>query len=104
MPLTDADRILVRMEIGSAEPPTDGDLDDAFDRLLSWEAVAREVLAIRLADLLASPATFSVSGVYSQSTGDNIRSLQAQLTKLESAIPGGPDQVVISSPDVPCGR
>lgn len=107
---TDTDLANIRTIIGDATPPEDADLEEIFTRVESWPGVAHEVLSKRLADLLASPATFSVSGVYSQSTGDNIRALKEAIAQMADAIPGGApggigmSQVIIVDPEVPCGR
>lgn len=94
----------VRDEIGTIEPPSDSDLDDIHERKGGLVGVVRAVWAQRLADLMAEPATFSVSGEYSQSTGKNIEAIQARLAELSSfpddsneIPPGGIDVRPISS-------
>lgn len=82
MPLDPDQLAIVRDEIGTADPPSDGDLDDIYDRKGGLVGVVRVVWAQRLANLLALPATFSVSGEYSQSTGDNIEAIQTRLKEL----------------------
>ncbi len=72
----------VRNQIGDATPPTDATLDARYDALGDRTAVVKEVIDRRLANLLSDPASFSVSGEYSQSTEANIRALQAKLEDL----------------------
>jgi hypothetical protein len=82
MPLDPDQLAIVRDEIGTVEPPSDGDLDDIYDRKGGLVGVVRTVWAQRLANLLAEPATFSVAGEYSQSTRDNIEGIQNRLKEL----------------------
>lgn len=86
MPLTTVDLNWVRDEIGTADPPSDADLDTSFDELQMREAVALRVLKRRRADLLANPASFSISGVLSQDASANLRSLEAQIAPLQAAV------------------
>lgn len=81
MLLTDAQVHYLRTKVGT-DAPTDDELQEAFDRLDDVDSVAREALEIRLADLLAAPESFSVSGEYSQSTGRNIDGIKATLATL----------------------
>lgn len=74
----------VRDEIGVAEPPSDSDLDDIHDRVGGTVGVVRAVWAQRLAALLALPASFNVSGEYSQNTSANIEAIQKRLAQLSS--------------------
>jgi len=63
---------------------TDADednLQERYDRLLDLNKVVVEVLERRLADLLSTPASFSVGGDYSQSTAENIRALTDKLAQ-----------------------
>lgn len=85
MALSDDDLTYIRSAIGAAAPPTDDDLYDAFDRLDSSDAVIAEVLRARLANLLTQPASFSLSGVYSQSNSETIRALTERLAQAEAA-------------------
>lgn len=82
MPLDSDQLALVRDEVGSVEPPSDADLDDIYDRKGGLVGTVRVVWAQRLANFLADPATFSVSGEYSQSTRDNIEGIQKRLAEL----------------------
>lgn len=81
----------IRSKVG--DTPDDATIDAVYTRLLSDQvATAREILDKRLANYLASPASFSVSGEYSQSVGDNIRALQEALNsdaELETGTSGG---------------
>lgn len=100
MPLDPDQLSTVRDEIGTVEPPTDGDLDDIYDRKGGLVGVVRVVWAQRLANLMAEPATFSVAGEYSQSTAKNIEAMQQRLKELSGAaddsddIPPGGIEVV----------
>lgn len=84
--LTDIDRARVRDEIGTSEPPTDFDLDDSYDELGTWQAVALRVLQRRRADLIANPLSFTLTGVLSMSAAANIAGLDAQIRRLEAAV------------------
>lgn len=55
------------------------DLTARYDRLGELDAVITEVLRIRLADLTASPTTFSIPGEYSQDASAQLKSLEARL-------------------------
>lgn len=78
--LTDEQAAYLRSELGP-----DVDLVDAqgrYTRLGDVTAVVTEVLRERLATLVAGPASFSVSGVYSQDTSANITALREQLSRV----------------------
>jgi hypothetical protein len=77
----------IRSYVGSA--PDDDVLNEAWDRLLSVNAVALEVLRKRLADFQASPGSLSVAGDFSQSTDVNMRLLADQVADLEAAVASG---------------
>lgn len=82
----------VRDEIGTTEPPSDSDLDDIHDRKGGLVGVVRAVWAQRLANFLADPATFAVSGEYSQSVRDNIEGIQNRLKEL-AGVPDDSDDI-----------
>ena len=86
MPLSTVDLNWVRDEIGTATPPTDSDLNTSFDELGSREYVALRVLKRRRADLLANPASFTISGVLSQDASANLRILDSQIAPLQAAV------------------
>jgi hypothetical protein len=86
MPLTTVDINWIRDEIGTATPPSDSDLDTSFDELGSREYVALRVLKRRRADLLANPASFTITGVLSQDASANLRILDAQIAPLQASI------------------
>ncbi|MDX3343511.1 hypothetical protein PV409_36740 [Streptomyces sp. ME02-6979.5a] len=67
------------------------DLTARYTRLGTGRAVAIEVVRERLADLLASPGSVSVSGVVSINTSANIAAYERQLAALESGQPPAPD-------------
>lgn len=83
-PLTDAQLLWLHDELGEH---SDDDLQDRHARLGTPAAVAASVLRARLAGLLAAPAQFSIPGVITTGTGDNIRALQSRLAVLDA--PGG---------------
>jgi hypothetical protein len=99
--LTADERALVRSEIGDAEPPTTTELDEIHERRGGLVGVVREVWSKRLADLLAEPASFSVAGQYSESSGDNIRAIQERLRALSGS---ADDSDVIPPMGVPAMR
>jgi len=84
MPMSDDDRYWVRSQIGSATPPTDAELDDAYDRLGSALDVAVEVLEARYADAISGPAKWSVEGDFSIDNTETIKSLRAVLGGLKA--------------------
>lgn len=99
MPLTASTLDYVRSEIGDLDPPSDADLNDLYDAYLAdgaedpVTAVIVRIQKGRLANLLNDPASISVSGVYSQSTGENIKALQEQLRRF-GVTPDGPVEPV----------
>lgn len=77
---------------------TDTDLTDLtarYVRLGTARAVAIEVVRERLAGLLASPGSVSVSGVVSVNFSANIAAYERQLTILESGEPPAPDDPIV---------
>lgn len=80
MALNAAQLAAIRAEVGST--PDDATLQLIFDRTANLGAVAVEVISMRLSDLLASPATFTIIGDYSQSNETNIAGLRSQLSRL----------------------
>lgn len=104
--LTQDQLVYVRRQIGNS--PTDAELQVTYDRLADVDQVVLEVLEIRLANLIADPATFSVSGEYSQSTAVNIQALQKKLDEWKAYMirvgklvgpEAGESVVRITSPD-----
>jgi hypothetical protein len=87
--LDDNDLAYLRSWVGTAAP-TDVELEAAHERLGDLHAVALEVLRQRLADLLADPASFGVGSDYREDRSSNIRSLEAQVRKLEAIVGEGP--------------
>ncbi|MFF2411864.1 hypothetical protein [Streptomyces sp. NPDC058092] len=67
------------------------DLEQRYTRLGTARAVALEVVRERLAALLASPGTVSVSGVVSVSFSANIAAYERQIESLEAGDPPAPD-------------
>lgn len=63
------------------------DLQTRHARLGDVRAVAAEVVRERFAALLAGPSSFSIPGVYSESTNEGtLKALQAQADRLQSSI------------------
>lgn len=71
------------------------DLTARYTRLGTARAVAVEVVRGRLADLLASPGSVSVSGVVSINNAANIAAYERQLTELLSGEPPAPDDPAV---------
>ena len=80
MALTAGQIIAIRREIGSE--PDDAALNLAYDRLGSTGLVALEILETRYADLVSSPAQFTVFGEYGQNTSQNLIDMRMQLERL----------------------
>ncbi|MEU5660081.1 hypothetical protein ABZ802_31360 [Streptomyces sp. NPDC047737] len=77
---------------------TDTDLTDLaarYVRLGTARAVAIEVVRERLAALLASPGSVSVSGVVSVNFSANIAAYERQLANLLSGEPPAPDDPAV---------
>jgi hypothetical protein len=68
------------------------DLDDRYTRLGTARAVAIEVLYQRKADLLAQPASVTVSGVVGVTYTENIKALERQIAFLEGGGAPAPDE------------
>src|SRR5690242_3581026 len=104
MAIPDEDLINIREEVG--DTPDDATLTEIWDRRHDWVAVVREVLKLRLANLVAAPAQFDVSGEYSQNTGANIKALTQQLANLPAEDDDSGDALgtvrLISPPDPAC--
>lgn len=83
----------IRAHIGTAEPPSDEDLEAAYERLGSVPAVALEVVRGRLAELRSRPAVLRVDGDHSEDWTAIIKSLAEQENALtvsaEVAAAGG---------------
>lgn len=89
MPLTEDDLFWVRSQIGSATPPSDLDLDDAYDRLGTKEEVALEVLEGRYAGFLSSPLKWSLDGDMSVDYGPNVKMLAGEINRLRTETGSG---------------
>lgn len=85
MALTAAQLASVRAHIGTGQPPTDDDLEAAFERLGTPEAVALEVIRGRLADMRARPAVLRVDGDHSEDWTKNLDLLTKQEASLAAA-------------------
>lgn len=95
-------------ELGTAADETD--LQTRYDRLGSVVAVAEETVRERLADLLAKPASVTLSGVMSKDSSANIRALQPQADRLAAALraelaaAGEPDLTGLGATSLLVGR
>lgn len=95
--MDDATRQWLLDQLGTA---TDTALLDARYALLgSARAVALSILRQRLADLLAQPASVTVSGVVGVTYTENIKALERQIALLESGEPPAPDELEGSGGD-----
>jgi hypothetical protein len=89
MALTEDDTVFFRVKLGSG---TDlADAESRLDRLGDRRAVVLEVLEERLATLVATPASFSVAGEYSQDTKENIRQVERSITDARAELETGGD-------------
>jgi hypothetical protein len=84
MALTAGEIIAIRREVGAE--PDDTALNLAYDRLGSIGLVALEILETRYADLVSSPAQFTVFGEYGQNTSQNLIDMRMQLERLRSGV------------------
>lgn len=89
MALTTEQQVFFRRKLGS-----NVDLADAETRLTrlsdEWLVVV-EVLEERLSTLVATPASFSIPGDYSQDTRDNIRLVERALADARAEAEAGED-------------
>lgn len=89
MALTTDQEVFFRRKLG-----TNTDLTDAETRYLrlgsEWLVVV-EVLEERMATLVATPASFSIPGEYSQDTKENIRILERALADARAEAEAGED-------------
>lgn len=92
MALTADQFVILRAELGDKVPPSDVDLDQIYTLRGGLVGVVRHVWQSRLAALLNSPASFAVSGEYSQSTSANIAGIQRRLLEL-AGIPDDSDEI-----------
>ena len=100
--LSDAQLAYLHVHLGTAAD--EDDAQDRYDRLGDLDAVVVEQLRLRLSDLEATPAQFSVSGEYSQSTAENIKSLNEKLKGFMLSGSANVAQVRLSRPDTPFFR
>ena len=82
--LTEIQLVLLHDQLG-----TDADeieMQERYDRNNDVNQVMLEMLQRRLADMVAAPACFSVSGEYTQSTGANIDAITAKISQIGSSL------------------
>jgi hypothetical protein len=72
------------------DEPTDGDLQDRFDRLDSVRSVVLEVLRERYSTYTRQPGSINVSGVVSVSYAETIAAIEKQMARVAAESPGGP--------------
>lgn len=94
MALTDDDYTLLRSYV-TWDPPTRETLDTRFDVLGTWQATALEAVRTKRNELIANPASFSVSGEYSESWGENMRLLSEMMVELGALIPAGEEGATV---------
>jgi hypothetical protein len=92
--LTDDQIFYIRDWVGNDDPPSDGDLDDMYTRIGSLIGVAHSVLLNRLANFLSEAASYSIIGVYQESSQANIQGLRELIKSIEDNFPS-----VITDPD-----
>lgn len=85
--LTDTQVATIRDYIGDSEPPDDIELQDIFDRVHTVIGVAYAVLNKRLAVFLSEAASYSIVGVYQESSQSNIDNLRQLLKAMEEKFP-----------------
>ncbi len=90
------DLAAIRDHVGTE--PSDEDVQTAWERLGTVEAVAVSVLRRRLADMLARPLELAVDGDYRESFAKNVDALRAKVRELEGAVASGvvPGVVVVT--------
>jgi hypothetical protein len=92
--LSDDQIFYIRDWIGDANPPGDVLLEDMYTRIGSLIGVAHAVLLNRLANFLSEAASYSIIGVYQESSQANIQALRELIKSIEDNFPG-----VIEDPD-----
>lgn len=85
--LTDNQLATIRDYVGVLEPPDDLELQDIYDRVGTVIGVAYAVLNKRLADFLSEAASYSIIGVYQESSQSNIDNLRQLLKSMEEKFP-----------------
>lgn len=93
MSLTTDDLAALRAYLPDTTVYTDQALNDAYDRLGAWQAVAAEYLRARLAALLEGPAAFTIPGDYSENNAANIAALERMIDGLGQGAGGSTGSV-----------
>lgn len=73
----------IREWVGST--PDDATVEATFDALGGVRDTIRRILRMRRADMIANPSQFAIPGEYSQSTVQNLKSIDELLAELETA-------------------
>lgn len=96
--MTEAELLTIRDEVGEA--PADQEIEDIYGRVGSVGGAIYALLSRQLSELLNNPASFNVSGEYSQDVRANIEALQRKLQAYAAFAPGvdGVGQVRIVEP------
>jgi hypothetical protein len=97
--LTDDEVLFIRDYIGATTPPEDYELDDIYTRVGTPIKVAYAILNKRLADFLSVAASYSIVGVYQESSQANIDNLRQLLKDMEDKFP----EVVDDGTGIPQG-
>lgn len=87
MALSDNDIAYVRDFIGSSEPPDDFTINEIYNRIGTLTGTAYAILNGRLGDYLSTAASYSIVGVYQESTQANIDNLRQLLKDMASQFP-----------------
>lgn len=101
--MDDATRQWLLAQLGTATNLAD--LDARYTRLGKARAVAIEVLTLRKADLIAQPASVTVSSVVGVTFTENIKAIERQLAELQAAdAPLAPDETEPPAEEVSDGQ
>lgn len=87
--MTDAELAEVRQRIGSAEPPTDAELEEWWEDLQSVDKVVLRALEGRFSALLAKPAKYTIEGDSSFDYSANLAALQKEVQGLRDETGAG---------------
>jgi hypothetical protein len=83
--LTEGQLVDIRRQVGNA--PDDAALNLIYDRVESVDELVLEVLEIRYADMLRNPASYSISGKYSETkSAEQLKGLLAKISSLRAKL------------------
>lgn len=87
MALTETDLAWIRDEIGTAVPPSNGQLEESFDELGTRAKVALRILKRRYADLAGGEVgSVSLAGVASVTLRSNLAAMQRSIERLQGLV------------------